>query len=163
MQRSLLCFCFALAATLAGCTPSEPGDGAHAVPEQAGSAAPVAAATPAVPATPPAATDIPAAAPGPQGTGTVAAATPTGTAAAGAPTAGAVGPTAKDGQPAGGGRQAKPGWCAQDTDCPGGQVCEPCQGEKCCTAGCRSDSSCGKGQRCKQVTCVRAPCPSLCQ
>lgn len=162
MQRSLLCFCFALAATLAGCTPSEPGDGAHAVPEQAGSAAPVAAATPAVPATPPAATDIPAAAPGPQGTGTVAAATPTGTAAA-APTAGAVGPTAKDGQPAGGGRQAKPGWCAQDTDCPGGQVCEPCQGEKCCTAGCRSDSSCGKGQRCKQVTCVRAPCPSLCQ
>jgi len=61
------------------------------------------------------------------------------------------------------GRMAKPGWCQQDTDCPSGQVCEQCTGEKCCTPGCHSDAQCPTGQHCKQVQCIRAPCPSMCE
>jgi hypothetical protein len=63
----------------------------------------------------------------------------------------------------GGGRMAKPGWCKEDSDCPGGQVCEACEGEKCCVVGCHSDNQCGAGQKCRQVQCIRAPCPGMCE
>ncbi|MCC6559366.1 MAG: hypothetical protein IT372_41110 [Polyangiaceae bacterium] len=141
----------ALALALAGCpaSPEQPApDSPRAKTEQAASAAPV--VPPAAPSGTPEAAEAPAA--------------PATAPAAPAPSAGpATTAAAKDGEPAGGGRQAKPGWCAQDGDCPGGQVCEPDRDEKKCVPGCRSDATCAKGQKCRQVMCVRAPCPSMCQ
>jgi len=67
------------------------------------------------------------------------------------------------GEGSGGGRMAKPGWCQQDQDCPGGQVCEACEGEKCCVPGCHTNDQCGPGKRCNQVQCIRAPCPGMCE
>lgn len=78
-------------------------------------------------------------------------------------------PTTPPEQPAadngGGSRQAKPGWCQQDKDCPQGQVCEGCGGNepKSCIPGCHEHAQCGPGQRCQQVQCIRCPCPGQCE
>jgi DNA helicase-2/ATP-dependent DNA helicase PcrA len=151
----------ALAAALAGCSSSTPEpsrDDPRAGAEQASSAAPVATADA------PSPTDAPAAAPA--GTGT-AAAPPAGSAAAAPAGTGsaATAPPGTAGIAVGepNGRQAKAGWCAKDSDCARGQVCEQGKDEKSCVAGCRSDATCAQGQKCKAVQCVRAPCPSLCQ
>lgn len=62
-----------------------------------------------------------------------------------------------------GGAATKPGTCLKDTDCSTGQVCDACAEGKCCAQGCHTDAQCAVGQHCRQVACVRAPCPSKCE
>jgi hypothetical protein len=56
------------------------------------------------------------------------------------------------------------GGCNQDSDCPGGQVCEGCgESNKECVPGCHESSQCPSGHKCQQVQCIRCPCPGQCQ
>ncbi|HMK72064.1 MAG TPA: MBL fold metallo-hydrolase [Myxococcaceae bacterium] len=52
--------------------------------------------------------------------------------------------------------------CRSDADCAKGTVCIACGAVATCVRGCRSKSDCPSGQLCRQVQCIRCPCPALC-
>ena len=55
------------------------------------------------------------------------------------------------------------GPCATDLECGAGFVCEGCgEEDRRCIRGCREDKDCAAGETCRQVQCVRCPCPPLC-
>lgn len=74
----------------------------------------------------------------------------------------------------GGACEAIPGWCEDNADCEGDQVCrdnqcgpeclddgdcagdELCEGGSCVAVECRSDADCGEGEECQNNECVQA-------
>lgn len=77
--------------------------------------------------------------------------------------AGAAAETAAPPEAQSGGTLHSGDFCSRDDQCPDGTVCEGCSDQdRRCIPGCRTDADCQPPETCKEVQCIRCPCPHLC-
>jgi hypothetical protein len=59
--------------------------------------------------------------------------------------------------------RAEEAGCLTDAECGRGRVCGRCgEGPGECIAGCSTSADCPAGWTCRQVQCIRCPCPGEC-